>query len=149
MSAILYYFLQMTWGLALNLTGSVIFMFLKGERHFRYQHALVRYWNIKACMAIGMFIFLEKDLEEEEPRLLYHEYGHTVQSAVLGLLYLPLIALPSVIWANSRKMEEYRKKTGRSYYSFYPEKWADHAGLKALKKAGHALDKRFPIDRTP
>lgn len=129
---ILYYFLQFTWALALNLAGGAIalYLHLKGEKHFRYERALATYWNLHSSMSIGMFIFLEKGLEEQEPRILYHEYGHTFQSILLGPLYLPVIALPSAVWANSRRLERYRKRTGRSYYAFYPEKWADHAGLR-------------------
>ncbi len=133
---ILYYILQYTWALALNLAGGVIALclHLRGEKHFRYHYALATYWNRKSSMALGMFIFLEKNLNEQEPRILYHEYGHTFQSIVLGPLYLPLIALPSAIWANSARLSRYRRRTGRSYYAFYPEKWADRAGLKHTDK---------------
>lgn len=52
-----------------------------------------------------------------------HEYGHTRQSLYLGPLYLLIIGIPSLIWAWLWKPD-----CGRSYYSFYTEKWADKLG---------------------
>jgi hypothetical protein len=37
-----------------------------------------------------------------------------------------VIGLPSIIWASF--FGEFRRKRNISYYSFYPEKWADHLG---------------------
>ena len=122
--------MQFTWGLILNIVGISLYVSLYGQKRFKYQNALVTYWNLRGSMAIGMFIFLEKDLGEEEERLLYHEYGHTYQSAWLGPMYLPVIAMPSLFWANSKRCIRYRSRKQRSYYSFYPEKWADFIGKK-------------------
>ena len=55
-----------------------------------------------------------------------HEYGHTLQSKILGPLYLFVIGLPSLIWAGC--FEDYRKENKISYYDFYTEKWADKLG---------------------
>jgi hypothetical protein len=52
-----------------------------------------------------------------------HELGHCRQSQILGWLYLPVIGLPSLLWA--AWWNEGRK---RSYYSFYTERWADRLG---------------------
>ena len=134
MNAIIYHFLQWTWGLPLNIIGALIALFCRKEKHFRYHLARVSYWNRRGSMAIGRYIFLEKGLGEEEDRILYHEYGHTMQSILLGPLFLPVIAAPSLVWANSLRMEQYRRKKNTSYYSFYPERWADYAGLKAIQK---------------
>ena len=90
-------------------------------------------------MGLGMFIFVGRDAvfgpdgENIIKRILYHEYGHTIQSAILGPLYLPVIAIPSLIWANSPGLSRYRVRSGRSYYSFYPERWADQLGLRYIQ----------------
>lgn len=55
-----------------------------------------------------------------------HEYGHTIQSRKLGPLYLLAVGLPSIVWAGCFK--NYRKKKDISYYSVYPENWADKLG---------------------
>ena len=52
-----------------------------------------------------------------------HEYGHSIQSKILGPLYLLVIGLPSIIWAGL--FEKYRNKHKISYYSFFTEKWAN------------------------
>ena len=52
-----------------------------------------------------------------------HEYGHTRQSRYLGPLYLLIVGLPSLIWAWI-----HTPKTKRSYYSVFPENWANRLG---------------------
>ena len=85
-------------------------------------------------MSLGPFVFLEgsadprKAQESVERRLLVHEYGHTIQSLVLGPLYLPLIGMPSVIWLNAPALSRHRRKTGASYYRFYTERSANWIG---------------------
>lgn len=54
-----------------------------------------------------------------------HEYGHCLQSRVLGPLYLIIVGLPSLIWA---AMYEYNPQDPNKYYRFYTEKWADKWG---------------------
>ena len=84
-------------------------------------------------MGLGMFIFLGKcDITDEN--VLAHEYGHTVQSMILGPVFLFVIAFPSLFWANSRKMSDYRCRRGVSYYRFYPERWANHIARKRTGK---------------
>lgn len=85
-------------------------------------------WNVPGGMSLGKYIFIY------EPAIgtsygdctIKHEYGHTIQSKYLGWLYLLVIGLPSLGWAWLGK--GYRKKTGKSYYSFYTERWADKLG---------------------
>jgi hypothetical protein len=56
--------------------------------------------------------------------VLAHERGHSIQSMILGPLYLPVIGLPSLLWAT------WYRRTDRdvSYYRFYTERWADYLG---------------------
>ncbi len=90
-----------------------------------------------------MFIFMRKTREDEDitelpksgdyVRTLVHEYGHTIQSVILGPLYPLAISIPSGLWCNLPQAADYRRKNKVSYYDFYPEKWADHLGGKILK----------------
>ena len=57
-----------------------------------------------------------------------HEYGHCVQSLMLGPLYLIAVGVPSYRWANLPALRKMRRETGRSYYSVYPENWANRLG---------------------
>jgi len=52
-----------------------------------------------------------------------HEYGHCLQSLILGPLYILVIGIPSFLWAWF-----ICKWTGRDYYWFYTERWADKLG---------------------
>ncbi len=58
-----------------------------------------------------------------DSKVWYHERGHSIQSMILGPLYLLVIGLPSLLWAAwwnpDRKV---------SYYWFYTERWADKLG---------------------
>ena len=79
-----------------------------------------------------------------------HEYGHTVQSMILGPFYLLAVGLPSIIWARrwsksqstavpasvrsggeeklSRSLKRRLKLKGVRYTSRYPENWANILG---------------------
>lgn len=60
----------------------------------------------------------------------YHEYGHTIQSKILGPLYLLIVGIPSIIHAGLHK---YICKN-KDYYHFYTEKWANKLSEKYLKQ---------------
>ena len=68
--------------------------------------------------------------EEMARRLLVHEYGHTIQSLLLGPLYLIIIGIPSASWANIPYFRNKRRKDKISYFSFFTEKWANSWGEK-------------------
>ena len=81
-------------------------------------------------MSLGVFIFLGTD----NKRLLSHEYGHTIQSLILGPLYLPFIGLPSFIWCNLPYYERMREEKKYRYGSLYTEKWANHIAKMVMDK---------------
>ena len=70
----------------------------------------------KGAVSLGRYIFVD---EYYNSKTVQHEYGHCIQSRYLGWLYLPIIGLPSIIWACIYKY------TNKDYYWFYTEKWAD------------------------
>jgi hypothetical protein len=61
-------------------------------------------------------------------RLLVHEYGHTIQSLILGPVYLIAMGIPSTIWGFSPALNRKRKEDQISYFSFFTEKWANQLG---------------------
>lgn len=69
-------------------------------------------------------------MKELSQRLLVHEYGHTIQSLILGPFYLIVIGIPSTLWGFLPFLNEKRKNEGLSYFSFYTEKWANCLGEK-------------------
>lgn len=131
MSRVIYWLLQWTWGLIQNLAGFVVFLINIRKKHFWYHGAAATEWGIKhGCMGLGMFIFLSKNASEDTKA---HEFGHTVQSVILGPLFLPVIGLPSLLWCGLPGFKRYRKKRGMSYYLFYPERWANYLGDRFTK----------------
>lgn len=124
MRCIFWILLQWTWCLPQNLVGLLLLLVHKNGAHRRFRGAYVTAWQHQGCTSMGCFIFMEQRSMDDRP-LLVHEYGHTMQSAVLGWLYLPVAGLPSVLWY---ALPGLRK--GRGYYSFYTERWANHWGEK-------------------
>jgi len=54
-----------------------------------------------------------------------HEYGHSLQSRMLGPVYLLVVGLPSSLF-NLLTRLDFLNPNG--YYSRYPENWADKLG---------------------
>lgn len=80
---------------------------------------------MSAGISLGNFIFLTERSIFYDKNVIAHEYGHSLQSYMLGLLYLLIIGIPSLINnLRSRTNADIRKR----YYTLYPEKWADKLG---------------------
>ena len=136
MKRFLYIFWQWTWGILQNIVGSCIYLFfrIKGCPHFKYQGALVTLWNIKSgSMSMGRYLFMDPSWKPYNHRLLSHEYGHTIQSLMLGPLFLFVVGIPSILWAGLPYFEKMRKEKHMSYYDAYQEKWANHLGDRYAK----------------
>lgn len=127
MKRFLYIFWQCTWGLPQTLVGLAVFLFHLHGKRCAFHHAVVTEWKTRSGVSLGLFLFMEEGTLEYRP-LLVHEYGHALQSLVLGPLYLPVVALPSAIWFGLPALRKYRREHGVSYYSFYTERWADAWG---------------------
>lgn len=127
----LYMLWQMSWGIIQTLAGAVLFLGNLGKRHYRYHGAVVTEWEYSGSVSLGMFIFLSSRPEEKSRRkVLTHEYGHTIQSLILGPLYLLVIGLPSVVWAGLPPLARLRARRNISYYRLYTERWANFLGRK-------------------
>ena len=110
------------------------------SRHYFYHGAVITEWNDKSSVSLGMFVFVTKEpyfydklkneytMEELSERLLVHEYGHTIQSLILGPLYLIVVGIPSTLWGFLPSFNRKRKNEGLSYFSFFTEKWANYLG---------------------
>lgn len=71
-------------------------------------------------ISLGRYILV---YGRSDSKVWYHERGHSIQSMILGPLYLILIGLPSLLWAAWWNYDR-----GVSYYWFYTERWADRLG---------------------
>ena len=75
-------------------------------------------------ISLGMYCFLSPTLAKRQESVAHELLGHTVQSRILGPLYLIIIGLPSLLNAAFGFT--------KCYYSFYTEAWANFcAGLEA------------------
>ena len=118
-------FLQV-WQLPQNLLGLIIGWYLKGKRRLQDYPGIpsaihiVGARNMWGGISLGNFVYLRPPAYD---KMVKHEYGHCLQSRLLGPFYLLVIGLPSLLWAiwwhPGRRMD---------YYSFYTERWADRLG---------------------
>lgn len=125
MNILLFRLWQWLWGLPQNLLGFLLMIYHRKNRRSAYRECVVIHWGGTGSMSLGMFLFLGN---AKDPRVLVHEYGHSIQSLILGPLYLPVIGIPSFIWCNLPQFRKMRKETGVSYYRFYPESTANDLG---------------------
>lgn len=123
--------LQCTWGIVQTLAGAVLFLVMIKREHFIYRGAVGTLWRRGESLSLGMFIFVSEQASPDTRReLCAHEYGHTIQSIMLGAFYLPVIALPSAIWCMLPYFGKRRLRKGTSYYSLYTERWANRIAEK-------------------
>lgn len=108
-----------------NLIGYAAFKFLTRTKqcpYYRYRDAaVVHVTGSWGALTLSKYIFADDNYYQSD--VIQHEYGHRIQSRLLLILYLPIIALPSLIWASF--FEKYRQRHHTSYYWFYTEAWAN------------------------
>ena len=122
----LYRLLQCTWGLPQTLAGFLLYLRYRRSPHAAFHGAVHTRWPGKNGLSLGMFIFTPASGDDWDGGMVWHEYGHTFQSLLLGPLYLPVVGLPSVIWCNC--FREYRRRKQMPYAAFFTERWADRLG---------------------
>ena len=89
MKKFLFYLVQFTWALPQNLVGGIGFLALRKKyKHERFNNAFVTYvpHDNFGGVSLGIFIFMNPDRPADrvhDTRM--HEYGHTIQSLLLGL----------------------------------------------------------------
>lgn len=115
---------QLIWGLPQTLLGAILFLIHIRKPHRLYHGAVCTAWGRRGGLSLGLFLFAADD-----PGITVHEYGHAVQSLIWGPLYLPVVGLPSLLWANLSPCKRRRAK-GRSYYSVWPETQANLLGRR-------------------
>ncbi|MBO5409655.1 MAG: hypothetical protein J6A60_00150 [Clostridia bacterium] len=137
--SILFYIWQFTFAIVQNLIGLAMFIAYKakGAESEKFHNSVITYIDKKnfGGVSLGIFIFINAKREGDSLRdTKIHEYGHTIQSMLLGPLWLFVIALPSVIWCNAPYFRKLRKEKDVSYYKAYCEGWANTCGAWATKE---------------
>lgn len=82
------------------LLGMVVLgIFGQVEQVDTYKDSLMVHMNLRTYFAVGGIIFAGDTRAQNPNRHHRHEYGHILQERQLGLLYLPVVAVPSILYA--------------------------------------------------
>ena len=128
MKTFLFRLWQWTWGFPQTLLGAII-RFLNRKNPSRVYHGcIVTRWRNPYSLGVGMYLFLSERSYDKQSQVQVHEFGHAVQSAILGPLFLPLIGIPSFLWCMLPVFQTLRKKKRISYYKLYTESTANRLG---------------------
>ena len=95
----------------------------------RYKQAIVIPCVMRGAVTLGNYVFV--GLNSEYRKTVKHELGHTIQSKILGPLYLIVIGIPSITYCGLRRIFPSLRK--KNYYNFYTEKWANNLSEKYIK----------------
>lgn len=128
--------LYWSWCLPQTLLGLVLKLITKSKKAIYLFDDKLYKFNICSSdsfggISLGKYIIVGIDMDDKDT--IKHEYGHQIQSFILGPLYLLIIGLPSLLWCYiiQDSINKIRRKKGKqllSYYWFYPEKWANYLG---------------------
>ena len=126
--------LQITWGLPQTLIGGLVCLKYSGCPHRIYRASVFTDWKRPGGISLGPFIFAEQsdNGSELDIELIRHEYGHSIQSLILGPLYLPVVGIPSLLWANLPYFRNLRSRKHIGYYRMFIERWASRLGGSRL-----------------
>ena len=118
----------LVWEIPQNIVGFAVYAVACSFRRCLCEPAGTRFFiRANFGISLGMFVFWL----ETVPANKRHEYGHAMQSMMLGPLYLFVIGIPSVLrvlyglWY----FQKHRKHWTR-YYTGFPENWADYLGQR-------------------
>jgi hypothetical protein len=80
--------------------------FSRAEKIGEYKDATLYYWKWPGGMSLSNSIFVPFEWFDGsywQDNYIKHEYGHSIQSKILGPLYLFIIGIPSLLWAKLGK----------------------------------------------
>lgn len=128
---VIYWLIQWTWGFLQTFIG-LIMTLAQGKdcKHELYHGAVVTYhkgnWG---GISLGMFTIINGNrppVWTNDART--HEYGHTIQSLILGPFYLFVVGIASTVWCYGKKFREKRLRGEATYYDFFIESHANSLG---------------------
>ncbi|MFB1083033.1 hypothetical protein [Jeotgalibacillus sp. JSM ZJ347] len=130
MNIYLFWIIQLTWGLLINLIGMLLALVLlcMGIRPHRFHHAI--YFEVGenwGGVNLGGFFFVQ---QQAPTRLKAHEYGHSFQNLLLGPVMIVAVTVPSAIRYHYRRSRIKKGHTLKPYDTFWCESWATRLGKK-------------------
>ena len=134
MKRILFILIQCTWGLPQTLLGAIIYLKNRQCPHVVYRGCIDTKWNSRGGMSLGLFIFTPQEEDDRTEQVRVHEYGHCIQSLLLGPLYLIVVGIVSYTWANLPYFRKMRREKKILYTSCFVESWASKWGEWVTKQ---------------
>lgn len=126
-SKIIIKILRWIWEFPQCLLGFILTKIYKVELKEYYNNIAIYAGNFPSGISLGLYILLSNYSYKYNTNFgKEHEYGHTIQSKILGWLYLPTVGLVSSMWNILRFI--FPKLSNIDYYSIWPENWADKLG---------------------
>lgn len=130
---VMFYLLSFTWGLLWTMLGLltalvIVIVFGKEVKVTKFQGRLRIHFRNRDFGGASMGVVIITSGNFDDIELIRHELGHTVQSAWLGPLFIPLIAIPSAIRYQYRTWTKKPLKT--DYDDIWFEGWATRLGYK-------------------
>lgn len=110
------------WQLPQNLAGLGYKIILRGEKRILKQRSTAFYVapTMNGGVSLGNYIFLSEKSGLKEP-VYDHEFGHCIQSRILGPLYLPTVGLCSGLHCMFHN-------SANNYYDFWTENGQTSSG---------------------
>lgn len=117
-----FYIIQFTWGLPMNIAGSLVslVLILMGHKPKKYGWYVNFELNINFGLNLGMFILTPYYSSNVFKN---HECGHGVQNLYLGIFTPMVIALPSAVRFHIRRLT---KKMGKELKTGYYDIWFEN-----------------------
>ena len=132
----LYYLIQFTWGLPMNLVGAIValVLFCFGKRAYQYG------WNY--CFELKVNFGLELGIFFIAPvggatRTKNHEHGHAIQNIYFGPFSIGMVSAPSALRFWMRELQYAMKRTpDTGYDDIWFEGQATKTGTKFMNEKG-------------
>lgn len=134
MRKFLYYLLACTWGILMTLAGGVVAacLLIAGKKPEKcgpcIRFKVGENWG---GVSLGLVILTDTTSRYS---IVYHEFGHTLQNAVLGPFFIFLVAIPSAIRYWIFIYREKHNKTNPDYDAVWFEGTATRYGNKYFYK---------------
>lgn len=134
--------IQCTWGFFQTFLGLCFFIRYISKPHVFYEGCIETKWDRFGGVSLGLFIFAtneNSEIKEEKfhwvtaklcDEIAVHEYGHAIQSLILGPLYPLIIGIPSCLWGNLPVYARKRSEHNIPYTACFSESWANYLGEK-------------------
>ena len=127
MKRILFILLQCAWGILPTFIGAIFFLKLNKYPHKIYRGCIDTRWVMRSGLSLGLFIFTPNDEISDSEKIRVHEYGHCIQSIVLGPLFL-IVGIISLVWGRHPYFAKLREEKQLPYTSCFVESWASKWG---------------------